>query len=360
LIVDFDPQRATPHEWSRYHTFRKIRHAEHEPEDPYPPDDVLEDLWRREDPFEEVRRRLFVKDGQVVAEMGINRTLPRSPEYESWKHIVWIRAAVLTAHRRQGIARAFLPGLLEIAEEVGATVLGAGTDEASGHAFLRWLGATSRFTGADNRLDLEAVDWSMVREWVAEAERRSPGVRLELHEPHVPETVIEDWCRAYTEMLNTVPFEDMEHGTIAVTPETMGERYARLDLVRGVHHVLLAREPDGAITGLTEMEYVPHAPGFIDQELTAVLPAARGRGLGKWLKGAMLLHVREVYADLRWVRTGNAGSNAPMLAINHQLGFKKHREGAGYQIGRDELAARVREVASTGGPAPSAGATHSE
>jgi hypothetical protein len=30
-----------------------------------------------------------------------------------------------------------------------------------------------------------------------------------------------------------------------------------------------------------------------------------------------------------------------MLAINRQLGFKKYREGSGYQISRDELAARL-------------------
>jgi hypothetical protein len=60
----------------------------------------------------------------------------------------------------------------------------------------------------------------------------------------------------------------------------------------------------------------------------------------------MLAHVRELYPDLRWVITGNAASNAPMLAINKRLGFKEYRAGAEYQISRGRLAARVNRAAS--------------
>ena len=80
---------------------------------------------------------------------------------------------------------------------------------------------------------------------------------------------------------------------------------------------------------------------MIEQQFTGVLPSARGRGLGKWIKAAMLTHIRDVYPDVRWVSTGNAGSNAPMLAINKKLGFKQFRVGSEYQMSRDRLAARA-------------------
>jgi GNAT superfamily N-acetyltransferase len=302
---------------------------------------LLEELWRRDDPYQENRRWVFTSGDEVVGEFGISRTLPASPEYESWKNFLWIGAGVVKGHRRRGIASGFLPLALQVADEVGATVLSGDTDEADGHAFLRWLGAQPRFSGAENRLDLEAVDWDMMRGWVAAGERRSPQTKLELYEPRIPDSAMAAWCTAYTAMLNTVPWEDMDHGDAVVTPETMRNRYEKFDKSRSVHHALVAREPDGSISGLTEMRYVPHAPTSIGQDLTAVLPDARGRGLGKWLKAALLLHVRQLYPEVRWVRTDNAGSNAPMLAINRQLGFKKYREGSGYQISRDELAARL-------------------
>ena len=58
----------------------------------------------------------------------------------------------------------------------------------------------------------------------------------------------------------------------------------------------------------------------------------------------MLLFAREAYPDARWVVTGNANSNDPMLSINHRLGFKAHRGESVYQIGREALHARLVEA----------------
>jgi len=40
--------------------------------------------------------------------------------------------------------------------------------------------------------------------------------------------------------------------------------------------------------------------------------------------------------------TGNAHSNAPMLKINRDLGFKPYRTAVEYQITRDELGAKLK------------------
>lgn len=66
------------------------------------------------------------------------------------------------------------------------------------------------------------------------------------------------------------------------------------------------------------------------------------RSLGKWLKAAMLLRIREELPQVRVVATGNATSNAAMLSINVRLGFKPHREGIGVQMSLDELEAYLR------------------
>ena len=59
----------------------------------------------------------------------------------------------------------------------------------------------------------------------------------------------------------------------------------------------------------------------------------------------MALRIHELYPQAQWFSTDNAGSNAPMLAINTKMGFKQFRVGNEYQISRDRLAARLKELA---------------
>jgi GNAT superfamily N-acetyltransferase len=109
-------------------------------------------------------------------------------------------------------------------------------------------------------------------------------------------------------------------------------------------HTLLTREPDGEISSITDTNWAPYRPTIFEQQFTGVLPSARGRGLGKWIKAAMLLHLRALHPEAEWVSTENAGSNAPMLAINKKLGFRQYRAGTEYQISRDALAAKLEAL----------------
>jgi len=51
----------------------------------------------------------------------------------------------------------------------------------------------------------------------------------------------------------------------------------------------------------------------------------------------MLIRLRDLHPEIQWVTTDNAGSNAPMLAINKRLGFKPFRAETEYQISREAL-----------------------
>jgi hypothetical protein len=63
--------------------------------------------------------------------------------------------------------------------------------------------------------------------------------------------------------------------------------------------------------------------------------------LGKWLKAAMLERLHRERPDVRVVRTGNADTNAAMLAINEALGFAVAREAIVWQVATDDLARRL-------------------
>ena len=64
----------------------------------------------------------------------------------------------------------------------------------------------------------------------------------------------------------------------------------------------------------------------------------RRRGLGRWLKAAMLDKILRERPGVKRIRTGNADSNVPMLKINHELGFKPYKAWTEWQISVDKLA----------------------
>jgi GNAT superfamily N-acetyltransferase len=235
--------------------------------------------------------------------------------------------------------------MLETMDRHGCTLASIGAEEESGHAFLKWLGAEARLTSAENRLKFADVDWKMVQRWIDEGRRRSPKTKLEIYEGHLPEEMLEEFAPQLTNLLKTIPFEDLDIGEILVTPDHMRDWYARMDLENELQYTVLTREPDGAISSMTDTTWAPFRRTVVEQRFTGVRPDARGRGLGKWIKAAMLELLRQRHPEIESVVTENAGSNAPMLAINKKLGFKQYRAETEYQISRDTLAAQLKRLA---------------
>jgi GNAT superfamily N-acetyltransferase len=336
-LAEFVAESASRAEWSRYHRYRRRMHEEWRPDEPLPPDDVAELRLKRRDPFQHHRRYHVSVGAEMVGALDAEAPRPESPEYETNRHLLWLEGYVLEPYRRRGIGGSCVPTVLSMMEEHGATVLTTWVEDESGHAFLHRLGAEPRLTERASRLDLRQVDWEMVARWVSSAEAASPGARLELHPQWVPAEMLEEHCAALTELMNTMPFEGMDHGDIVVTADSAHEWRARMVELGAVNPTCVVREADGSISGITDVLKHPYEPGIVRQNFTGVHPRARGRGLGKWLKAAMLEHVRRAYPDTISVTTENAGSNAPMLAINHALGFRLHRTQTFYQVERETL-----------------------
>jgi GNAT superfamily N-acetyltransferase len=328
--------------WKRYHAYRALRHEESRPGDPLRPNHIEEMQLKRDSPFDIEYRYEIAVDGLLVSWFSGSTSKPGTPGYDSNKHLFWADLYVRPDHRRHGLGSSWLPVLLELMDTHGCSVVGIGTEETSGHAFLRWLGAGAKLNGAENRLKLADVDWNMVERWIDEGLKRSPQTKLEIYDGHLPEAMWGDFATQLSSMLNTIPFENLDIGEIVVTPDHMRDWYARADLGSERQHTVLTREPDGAISAITDTTWAPHRASIIEQRFTGVRPDARGRGLGKWIKAAMLSHLHKLYPQAQWLATENAGSNAPMLAINKKLGFKEYRAATEYQIGRDGLAARVK------------------
>ncbi|HEY7200321.1 MAG TPA: GNAT family N-acetyltransferase [Candidatus Dormibacteraeota bacterium] len=336
-VLEFHPERASPEEWRRLHVYRRRYQQERRPDEPLTPDDVMEGILKRPDPREFHHRYHVVAGGEMVAELYCSAQRPESPEYATNKHLLWAFGYVLEAHRRQGIGRGLVPIVLSRMDEHDSTVASSVAEDEPGHAFLRGLGAESKMVERASRLDLSGVDWDEMDRWVREGEERSPGARLDLYPRWVPDELLDEHCTAMTELLNLMPFEDLDHGDIVITGDTVREWRVRMTATGTINPTCVVRDADGSMFGMTDVLKHPHEPGVVRQLFTGVHPRARGRGLGKWLKAAMLRHVREAHPDTRWISTENAGTNDAMLAINHAMGFRLHRVETFYQVSRETL-----------------------
>ena len=336
-LVEFHPERASAPEWARYHAFRRVQQAEWRPDEPLPPDEVEEVRLKRPNPTQ-IEHRYQVLDGdEMVATLGVEGTRPGSPEHETNKHLLWAWGYVVRSHRRRGIGMSWVPAVLRLMDEHGATVLSRYSEDEEGAGFLRRLGAEPRMVERGSRLDLREVDWDMVDRWIGEGEAGSPAATLTLYPREVPDEVLEDYCPALSELLNTMPWEGLDHGDIVVTPEIARDQRARVAAIGAETPTCMIHEADGSLAGITDVIRHPYEPAIIRQMFTGVHPRARRRGVGRWLKAKMLRHVRETYPDAVWITTENAGSNAAMLGINHALGFKLYRTYTFYQVGRETL-----------------------
>jgi GNAT superfamily N-acetyltransferase len=234
------------------------------------------------------------------------------------------------------VARVVLPRLHAVAVEVQKTVLIANTSDPRVRGLFGRMGAEEALAGVENRLSLTTLDWGMVAQWDQAGRSRNPATALRFVE-EIPEDVLERFCRVYTEVENQQPLGSLDVNAILTTPETLRQREATLRQMGRTRITAFTVEADGAISGLTEMVYNPGRETMIAQLLTGVQEAYRRRGLGKWLKAAMLLYIRDRYPAVTVVTTDNATTNAPMLSINERLGFRVYKESVTSQITTDKL-----------------------
>lgn len=330
----FDIENASDDEWALFYRFTLETMGELFPEQPVSSPDVVRSNM--------VNNLIFLKVGafyvvnrddpsEFVAWLRCSHYREDSASYPGNEEIIWIHLTVHENHRRKGIARMLIKKACEYAANHNKTQFLGNLLNPAARELLRKIGGKEAFASRVSHLIMNDVDWELIAQWVKEGPQRSPDTSLEFHLT-IPDSILEEYCTVYTEVSNQAPREELAVGDQIFVPEEWKEREEKVREKGLTWITALVKEQNGEISGFTDVGYDPTTPTMLYQYLTGVQEKFRGRGLGKWLKGAMLLKIRDEFPEVEVVSTENATSNAPMLAINERMGFQLIREAYTYQI----------------------------
>jgi len=338
-IERFDPATARSDAMRGFHALSNRIRAECWPDDPPRELSVLRAAMTSVPAWWGVRWWVAWRDGRVVgsAELEMNCTKEN-------RHLAWFDVSVLPEYRRQGIGTALLGTMAEAARADGRRLLTMGTVATApdGEAFVRRLGARPGLIQEINQLRIQDVDRALLHAW----QERAPddAFRLGFWEGPYPEADLADVVKMH-EVMNTAPRGELEMEDSHMTPQMIRDQEESLRK-RGVERwTVYARHiPTGRIAGFTEVAWNPPEPEIVHQWGTGVFPEFRNHGLGRWLKAAMIEKILAQRPGARFVRTGNASSNAPMLKINHELGFRLYNTTTVWQVPVEQVLTCVAEV----------------
>ncbi len=272
---------------------------------------------------ERVRRRLlfaWAEDRLVgSAEFSID------PEDDDNPDVLSFSLYVRPEHRRRGLGTRMLTDVLALAHAEARHRLVTRTYSriSEGDSFARAVGASPKASSHTNHLPIAEVDSDLLAAWVREGPQRAPGYELLAWDGPVPERHLEAFVELML-VMNDAPRDGLELNDFTLTPQEWREGEQQAAAIGQERWMLVARRrSDGGLVGLHDVVWVPAFPNAMFIGSTGVRPEDRGHALGKWLKAAMTLRVIAERRGVTDIRTDNADSNAAMLSINDQMGYRE-------------------------------------
>lgn len=338
-ICPFQLRSATEADYASLNEFKNILRQEVLPDDPpiacredvehwhAIQDYVEESVWAA---WEGAPRRIVAVGECAIYHTGAN------------EHVMDFEIEVLPEFRRQGLGRRMLRLVTGQALHHSRRLMITETNERvpAGAEFLSGLGAHKGLENRTNQLRLAELDRGLLQRWLEQSNHLSDQYCLGWCEGPFPEARLQELADLMQVVANDQPRDTLDMEDMNFTPDILRQSENQT-LAGGQQRWVLYvtdRESD-RILGLTEVLWHPDRPTILVQGFTAVLPEYRSKGLGRWLKAAMLDKVLCERPQVEVIRTRNANSNAPMLKINGDLGFKPYSSWCVWQVATEAVEA---------------------
>lgn len=343
-IIPFDLATASEKQWQDLVLLQGLEFNESHPDEPSSSDEQK----RKEitasilNPYGDYRFFLaYNAEEKAIATLHLFYHNANEDAYESKKHIIWFNLYVQPDYRRQGIGTALMRYGLNICTEKQFTVIQARTLFRVAAPFAAYLGASEAQRSIRNRCYLAEVDWDLVQTWYERGKAANPTTELVFYDGLPQLDYQAPFADLFSHVVGEIPAGSIEGRAGKLTVERIVKGFEQLTTMGMQRMGFLALESDGQFTGMSDIIYHAEAAHKVDIGVTGVRVSQQNRGLGKWLKAAMMLYIRQNYPNVRYLDTGNADNNAPMLHINRQLGFKLHQERVSYKVSYETLLERL-------------------
>ena len=303
------------HELDDYYV---VVEAEDMPGDPPTPRGMRMADWRNLPEFSRTLRWILREDegiaGTAVVWYDLQQNLDNG----------FARVHVHPDRRRHGLGRALAEQALEHLADKGRIRVDTWIKDGDvpGETMASQLGMKSVYGEKRSRLGIADLDLDQMRSWIEQAQERASDYDMLYLPSPVPDEHLDRIC-ALSQVMNTAPREDFEEEDEVMTPEMWRDWEEKIAAAQcQLHNLVAIQRPTGEFAGYTQIKTQDLQTDLAWQNDTGVDPAHRNRGLGRWLKAAMILRIVEEYPLVARVDTFNAGSNEPMLNINVAMGFR--------------------------------------
>ena len=333
------PAELTRPQWQAIHALAVTLRKESLPDDLPPTLEEVIQSWSLNPPVAE-ERAWVAWDAHAPQEspraIGYNRSTIIHMEENA--HLAQVFIGVHPAARRQGLGRQLFAFSVAFAQETGRRLIIAESNSncPAGGAFLQAAGAEKGLSMDVVQLDLQQIDRTLLRSWIERASERAAGFEIGCWDGPYPEEVLPQIGLVKAAM-DEAPMQDLDVEDFKWTPEVLRQLDENMVQRQITRWTFYARETaTGNLAGFTEIFWSPSNPIVGQQGDTGVLNEYKNKGLGRWIKAAMLEKVLAEKPETRYIRTGNATTNAPMQKINQELGFRLFRSAWIWQISVDQ------------------------
>jgi GNAT superfamily N-acetyltransferase len=341
-LAAFDFRNSDTAAYAAATAFFNRMNAERLPDDP--PHTLEENIagWRSIPDFVQieawgVRRNA---DQTIVAAGSVDHLLTGQNE-----HAVEFAVEVLPEYRRQGLGTLLLRQIVEVTQRRRRTLMISNTDDRipAGALCVERLGARKGIENHTNQLRINALNHALVERWLAEGKANAGEFELGFWDGAYPDADLPQVLRVF-DVMNTMPRDALELEDTHFTAEHV-RQMDESRKARGITHwtYFVRERASGNVVGFSDVYWHPARPAILSQGNTGVFPEYRNRGIGRWLKAAMLDRVLREKPEVQFVRTSNADSNAPMLKINFELGFEPYMSQTIWQVETETVARYLEE-----------------
>jgi len=338
-IQQVAPAELIQPQWQAIHALAVTLRKESLPDDLPPTLEEVIQSWSLNPPVAE-ERAWVAWDAQASPDaprvLGYNRTTIIHMEENA--HFAQAYLAVHPSTRRQGLGRELFSHSVSFAQETGRRliIVESNSNCPAGGAFLQAAGAEKGLSMDVVQLDLQEFNHALLRTWIEGARERAAGFEIGCWDGPYPVDALEQVGKVKAAM-DEAPMQDLDVEDFKWTPEVLRQLDENMVQRQITRWTFYARETaTDNLAGFTEIFWSPGNPCVGQQGDTGVLNEYKNKGIGRWIKAAMLQKVLAEKPETRYIRTGNATTNEPMRKINQELGFKLFRSAWIWQIEVDQ------------------------